>query len=82
VGYLVYYGTEKDQYFCTDALPGASPIDAGMKNSLFIDGLKNGVLYYFRVSAYDRRNPGDSQAFHAGEFSREVSARPLKGLEL
>jgi hypothetical protein len=82
VGYLVYYGTEKDQYFCKDALAGASPIDAGMQNSLLIEGLQNGVLYYFRVAAYGRRRPGDFQAFHAGEFSREVSARPLKGLGL
>lgn len=80
IGYLVYYGTEKDDYFCEDALPGISPIDAGKQNSLLINGLSNGVLYHFRVAAYDRRSPGKPTLFHVGEFSREVSARPLKGL--
>jgi hypothetical protein len=76
-GYLVYYGTVKDDFFCEDAILGVSPIDAGKQNNLVIYGLKNGVLYYFRVAAYNKRNSG---SFHAGEFSREVSARPLEGL--
>jgi hypothetical protein len=76
-GYLVYYGTVKDNFFGEDAALGASPIDAGKQNSLFINGLKNGVLYYFRVAAYNRRNSG---SLHVGDFSREVSARPLEGL--
>jgi hypothetical protein len=87
-GYLVYYGEAGGEYFGEGALLGASPLDAGKRNSLFIDGLKNGVLYYFAVVAYDRGNPegfagavpGGSAAFRAGEFSREVSARPLAGL--
>ncbi len=76
-GYLVYYGTVKGDYFGESAILGISPIDAGQQNSLFIDGLKNGVLYYFRVAAYSRR---DTSSLRAGEFSREVSARPLEGL--
>jgi hypothetical protein len=87
-GYLVYYGEARGEYFGEGAVPGASPVNAGKRNSLFIEGLKNGVLYYFAVAAYDRVNPeglagtvpGGSAAFHAGEFSREVSARPLAGL--
>jgi hypothetical protein len=79
-GYLVYYGTGRDDYFGGDAIQGVSPIDAGKQNTILIDGLTNGTLYYFRVAAYDRRNTGGA-SFHAGEFSREVSARPLKGLE-
>ncbi|MDR2134476.1 MAG: fibronectin type III domain-containing protein [Treponema sp.] len=87
-GYLVYYGEAGGEYFGEGAAPGASPVNAGKRNSLFIGGLKNGVLYYFAVAAYDRANPegpagtvpGGSGAFHAGEFSREVSARPLAGL--
>jgi hypothetical protein len=84
-GYLVYYGTARDDYFSEDAAQGASPIDAGKQNAIIIDGLKNGILYYFRVAAYDRRLAGSGAAvgeavFHAGEFSREVSARPLRGL--
>jgi hypothetical protein len=68
-GYLVYYGTSSDDYFGEDAVLGASPIDVGKRNTVFIDGLKNGTLYYFRVAAYSH---------HAGEFSREVRARPLQ----
>jgi hypothetical protein len=79
-GYLVYYGAARDEYFSEDAAQGASPIDAGKRNDFFVDGLKNGTLYFFRVAAYDRRLAENSAAFHAGEFSREVSARPLKGL--
>ncbi|MDR0760743.1 MAG: hypothetical protein LBF74_11665 [Treponema sp.] len=72
-GYLVYYGTSRGEYFGEDAALGASPIDVGKRTTLHIDGLKNGVLYYFAVSAYGRLN-----ASHAGEFSREVTARPLQ----
>jgi len=68
-GYLVYYGTSSDDYFGEDAVLGASPIDVGKQNTIYIDGLKNGTLYYFRVAAYTS---------HAGEFSREVRARPLQ----
>jgi hypothetical protein len=74
-GYLVYYGKVRGEYFGDDAALGASPIDAGKQNSLRIEGLENGVLYFFAVAAYDRREAG---SFHAGEFSREVSARPLR----
>jgi hypothetical protein len=79
LGYLVYYGSSRGEYFGEGALPGASPIDAGKRTGLRIDGLKNGILYYFAVAAYDRRNAADEDRgiFHAGEFSREVSARPL-----
>ena len=55
---------------------GSSPIDVGMTNNILIDGLKNGTLYYFRVAAYDRV-AGD---YSTGEFSAEVTARPLSGL--
>ncbi|MDR2247809.1 MAG: hypothetical protein LBE17_14255 [Treponema sp.] len=72
-GYLVYYGTNQGEYFGEDAALGASPIDAGKRTTLHIDGLKNGILYYFAVSAYGRLN-----ASRAGEFSREVTARPLQ----
>jgi hypothetical protein len=83
-GYLVYYGRVRGEYFGEDAVLGPSPIDAGKRNSLRIEGLENGILYYFAVAAYDRReagnalNPALPGAFHTGEFSREVSARPLR----
>ncbi|MDR2965140.1 MAG: fibronectin type III domain-containing protein [Treponema sp.] len=73
-GYLIYYSTVRGELFGDDALLGASPINAGNRNSLFIEGLKNGTLYYFRVAAYDGHN--------TGEFSAEVTARPLAGLSL
>jgi hypothetical protein len=75
-GYLVYYGTSRGDFFGEDAILGVSPINVGKRNSVRIEGLSNGVLYYFAVSAYDRINP-----VHVGEFSREVSARPLRMLE-
>lgn len=75
-GYLVYYGTASGEYFGSGSNRGPSPIDAGKVTSLRIEGLKNGVLYYFVVAAYDRLTP-----LHGGEFSREVSARPVRMVE-
>jgi hypothetical protein len=75
-GYLVYYGTSRGEYLGEGAAPGSSPINAGKRTSLHIGGLKNGVLYYFAVSAYD-----DADASRAGGFSREVTARPLKSAD-
>ncbi|MDR0411604.1 MAG: hypothetical protein LBH75_06490 [Treponema sp.] len=72
-GYFVYYGEHAGEYFGEDALQGVSPIDVGNKTGVRIDGLKNGTLYYFAVSAYDSLSPP-----HLGMFSREVSARPLR----
>jgi hypothetical protein len=78
-GYLVYYGTSADDYFGEDAALGISPINVGNRTTIRIDGLKNGTLYYFRVAAYSHVNP-ETLRFHAGEFSREVRARPLQGM--
>jgi hypothetical protein len=75
-GYLVYYGSSGGEYFGEDAGLGKSPINVGNRTSVRIDGLKNGVLYYFAVAAYDRMDPS-----YAGTFSREVSARPLRMIE-
>jgi hypothetical protein len=72
-GYRVYYGVSKGEYFGSEAIEGASPIDAGNRASIRISGLRNGVLYYFAVAAYDL-----SASSRIGEFSREVSARPLR----
>ncbi|MDR1144280.1 MAG: hypothetical protein LBK77_08730 [Spirochaetaceae bacterium] len=74
-GYLVYYGTSPGVYYGEGAAPGPSPINAGNRNSLRIDGLRNGTLYFFAVSAYDGPGSGDP---HQGKFSKEVSARPLR----
>jgi hypothetical protein len=75
-GYLVYFGAASGEYFGESATLGASPINAGKRTSIRIDGLKNGALYYFVVAGYDRNDPAD-----AGEFSREVIARPLRMIE-
>jgi hypothetical protein len=73
-GYLVYYGSASGNYFGEGANQGGSPIDVRKQNSITIDNLKNGVLYYFSVSTYD--NSGLT-----GDYSREVSARPLRMIE-
>ena len=75
-GYMVYYGTASDDYFGEGAALGGSPINAGKQNTISIDGLKNGTLYYFRVAAYSQSSPDAPP--HTGEFSREVRARPLR----
>ena len=78
-GYLVYYSSVRGELFGEEASLGPSPIDVGKTNSLFIEGLKNGTLYYFRIAAYDYSN---GSIYNIGEFSREVTARPLAGLSL
>jgi Fibronectin type III domain. len=77
-GYLVYYGSVRGELFGSDAALGPSPIDAGKVTSIMIDGLKNGTLYYFRVASYDLSY--DTGSYNIGEFSREVTARPLATL--
>jgi hypothetical protein len=81
-GYLVYYGTARGEYFGDGAALGASPLDAGKRNSLRIEGLRNGTVYYFAVAAYSLNSPPGSSPGeperHVGEFSRELSARPLR----
>jgi hypothetical protein len=76
----VYYSSVRGELFGNDSSLGSSPIDAGNKSSLFISGLKNGTLYYFRVAAYDYVT--GTTEYYTGEFSTEVTARPLAGLSL
>jgi hypothetical protein len=73
-GYLLYYGTESGVYLGDDGNSAAprSPIDVGNSLSYHLDKLVNGRLYYFSVAAY-----GNSIA-EAGNFSREITARPVK----
>ena len=72
-GYMLYYGTSPHNYLGTGAAQGDSPVDAGAKTSIEIDGLTNGNLYYFSVVAYD-----DSEPPQKSDFSPEVSARPSR----
>ena len=83
-GYLVYYGTAQGEYFGDLAIPGnavrGSPIDAGNRTSIRIEGLTNGTLYYFAVAAYNKQILNDGRRRdlpEPGDFSREVAARPL-----
>ena len=75
-GYLVYYSSVRGELFGEDAASGPSPIDVGMSNGFLINGLQNGTLYYFRVAGYSRIAGMDRNDI--GEFSAEVTARPLK----
>ena len=79
-GYLVYYSAVRGELFGEEAALGTSPLDVGKRNSLLIDGLKNGTLYYFRIASY--AVSGDFGERSVGEFSREATARPLEGLLL
>jgi hypothetical protein len=94
-GYLIYYSAVRGEFFGEGAFLGRSPIDAGYRDSILIDGLDNGALYYFRIASYDRNveanvynvaaSSGTASSVHAysvGEFSAEVTARPLAGLSL
>ncbi|MCL2609856.1 MAG: fibronectin type III domain-containing protein, partial [Treponema sp.] len=80
LGYLVYYGTSEGELFGEGAVLGPSPIHIGPENSVVIEGLQNGKLYFFRVAAYSE---GTSPWFLGssvpapGEFSNEARARPL-----
>jgi hypothetical protein len=64
-GYLVHIGTKSGEYW------ERPPIDAGNAESLHIDGLENGVLYYFAILSYSEQEQVD------GIFSKEIRARPL-----
>ena len=76
-GYLIYYGTSSGVYYGEGALLGSSPIDAGNRTSLRIEGLNNGTLYFFVVASYDGTGARIVD-LHPGKFSKEVSARPLR----
>jgi len=77
-GYKIYYGTKSNNYFGKDALNGPSPIVIDTKedfdkNGILIQGLKNNVMYYFRVTAFD-----DDERNNESEFSDEISIRPIE----
>ena len=70
-GYYVYYGNRPGEYMGRVAAEGMSPIRAGNVTSLTVNGLKNGTIYYFAVSAYSRIDDSIN-----GPLSGEVFARP------
>ena len=75
-GYLVYIGDKPGHYFGAGNGIG-SPVDAGLNNSLVIDNLENGRVYYFAVCSYYRTaSPIGRIIRKGGNYSAEVSARP------
>ena len=72
-GFLIYYGYSPATYDGNESTFGPSPIRVGKINEFTLDGLVNGKLYYFVVSAYDASDDPLN-----GLFSREVSARPSR----
>jgi hypothetical protein len=74
-GYLIYYSAVRGELFGSDAALGPSPIDAGNVTSILITGLKNGTLYYFRAASYEVTE--ELGEYNIGEFTRELTARPL-----
>jgi hypothetical protein len=76
LGYRVYYGRRPGSYFGSDAERGPSPLDVGDRTSVELDGLENGVLYFFAVAAYDA-----SGLTPRTRLSQEVSARPTRSLD-
>ncbi|MDR1932347.1 MAG: fibronectin type III domain-containing protein [Spirochaetales bacterium] len=72
-GYFIYYGSRPGVYDGKDSSLGPSPLRVEKQNSVTLEGLVNGKLYYFAVTAYD-----DYGDYLSGQFSNEVSARPSR----
>ncbi len=74
-GYVIYYGRESGKYFGTDAKEGKSPIIiyGASISSFALTNLQNGSLYFICIAAFD-----DEAAVQIGEFSQEVTARPMR----
>ncbi len=70
-GYKVYYGNRPGEYFGSVAIEGSSPINVGNTTAITLNGLKNGTIYYFAVSAYSKIDNRIN-----GSLSKEVFARP------
>lgn len=68
VGYKIYYGTKSGIYNDAEHIP----IIAGKQNEYVIDGLNEGEVYYFTVTAIG----GEGGNIESG-FSKEVYVRPV-----
>ena len=71
-GYKVYYemGSSGPRYDGTGPSEGDSPIDVGNETEFTLDGLTNGVIYFFAVTAYDTEG-------YETYYSNEVSTSEL-----
>ncbi|MCL2792106.1 MAG: hypothetical protein FWD87_03370 [Spirochaetaceae bacterium] len=78
-GYYVYFGERPGRYFGCARNNVTSPINAGKNNEIIIRNLENGIIYYFVVVSYSRSATryGTAIINEGGNFSAEVSARPL-----
>lgn len=75
-GYNIYYGEKPGEYLGVTAINGSSPIKVFTSDCTYtINGLKNGQIYYFAVSAFSQKNPKLE-----GTLSSEVYARPSSRL--
>lgn len=72
-GYYIYYGNRPGEYLGTVAIEGASPINVGNTTVYTLNGLNNGIIYYFSVAAWSKI---DNRI--RGPLSKEVYARPGK----
>jgi hypothetical protein len=72
-GYFIYYGSRPGVYDGKESALGPSPVRVEKQTTLTLDGLINGKLYYFVISAYDEYSD-----YLNGQFSNEVSARPSR----
>ena len=85
-GYYVYFGERSGKYFGSASGAGkanvTSPIDARKNNEITIRNLENGKIYYFAVVSYSRSASryGSAVVNEGGDYSAEVSARPLETL--
>lgn len=73
-GYYLYYGTRSGEYLGIGSSSGESPIDVGNVDTFSFKGLKNGVLYFITIAAYDN-------AGNIGPFSPEQAVRPVRMVE-
>ncbi len=73
-GYKIYYGTKSNYYF-GESMERNSPIDIGLVNEYELKGLRNNIIYYVSVTAYDGN--GNESPLSYEEFVRplESSAR-------
>ncbi len=71
-GYKIYYGIKPDNYFCSEANEGESPIIV-KNNYVELTGLTLNKIYYIRISAFDTEGEN-----HESEFSDEIFIRCIK----
>ena len=67
-GYLVYYGDAPGEYYGTEAVEGASPLDVGLTTTVTLTGIPNGKLIYIVIAAYDSARPSRRGCYPRGRI--------------